>query len=126
MPSPVSTKKPIIYKAPSPCHLAPSSCYHPSSTVKNQKKENLQKPVRSFLYFHAFGSWYYRPKTFKKGALVLCKNRKNLWEGPYLIKSDDGKSRYDLATLDGKSLFRIHAKYLKLWQNPVMSDHSLT
>ena len=91
-----------------------------------QKKETQHAPVKQDSYFHAYGSWYYRPKTFQKGAIVPCKSKDMQTESPYLVKGDNGRSRYDLATLDGKGLFRIHAKYLHPWQNPVRNDHALT
>ena len=67
--------------------------------------------------------------------LVLCNTREvrsNLpilkfaptWEGPYVIKADAGKGCYDLTTPDGVDLFRVNARYLKLWRDPVEGGHT--
>ena len=42
-----------------------------------------------------------------------------------MIKTDVGKGFYDLATPDGEDLFRVNAKYLKLWRDPVEGGHVL-
>ena len=46
-------------------------------------------------------------------------------EGPYLIQADVGKGCYDLATPDGKFLFRTNAKYLNPWRDPAEGGHIL-
>ena len=143
-PFPVSTKtsssqaKPAPFMVPSSYNMAPSSYHSPLSYVKKrEKKATKHAPVKKDSYFHAYGSWYYRPKTFQIGAIVLYKS-KNLqaklskvkyaptYEGLYLVKGDNDRSRYDLATLDGKGLFRIHARFLQPWWNPVRNDHPFT
>ena len=75
-----------------------------------------------------------RPRKFKVCMLVLC-NTKDVradlpipkfapaWEGPYVIKAIVGKGCYDLTTPDGQSLFRVDAKYLKPWRDPVEGGH---
>ena len=84
-----------------------------------RKKETQHAPLKKESYFHAYGNWYYRPKKFQKGAYVLCRIKgmqtnpskkmksTSSSEGTFLIKSNNGGGRYDLATLDGKGSFRI-------------------
>ena len=45
------------------------------------------------------------------------------WEGPYVIKACVGKGCYDLVTPEGDDLFRVNAKYLKTWRDPVEGGH---
>ena len=102
-----------------------------SLEVLQEQREETQKKLKRY---HEEAMWMYNqhvgPRKFKVGMLVLCNTREvrsNLpipkfaptWEGPYAIKADVGKSCYDLTTPDGVDLFRVNAKYLKPWRDPV-------
>ena len=107
-----------------------------SLAVLQEEREETQKKLK---IYHDRATWMYnqhvRPRNFKVGMLVLCNTREvrsNLpipkfaptWEGPYVVKADVGKGCYDLTTPDGEDLFRVNAKYLKPWRDPVEGGHT--
>ena len=106
-----------------------------SLEVLQEEREETPKKLKRY---HERSMWMYNqhvePGKFKVGMLVLCNTIEvwsNLpipkfaptWEGPYVIKADVGKGCYDLTTPDGKDLFRVNAKYLQLWRDPVEGGH---
>ena len=106
-----------------------------SLEVLQEEREETQKKLKKY---HEKSMWIYnqqvRPRKFKARMLVLCNTREvrsNLpipkfaptWEGPYVIKYDVGKGCYDLTSPNGEDLFRVNAKYLKLWRDPIEGGH---